>query len=163
IDAGVSIVPTMMGEPINRRTMKEKPWLFDYISAELQRAHAESTRKSEAVGKAKREARERGRRNGSPVNLGNWPGWLDLVDVKPVAHKSVDGRYVENENTGIVRQIFIWASQGRGGAWIAHQLNSADPPVKTFRKIGVKMARRIAEGHEPKWHPNVIRQLLRDR
>jgi len=163
IDKGISIVPTMMGVPINRRTMKEQPWLFDYMSNELQRANAESTRKSEAVGKAKREARERGRMNGSPINWGNCPGWLDLVEVKRVGSKIVSGRYVENDNAGIVRQIFIWASHGRGGSWIAHRLNSTDPPIKTFRKIGVKMEKRIAEGRDPKWHPNVIRQLLRDR
>ena len=166
IDKGISIVPTMMGIPINRRTMKEQPWLFDYMSNELQRAHAESTRKSEAVGKAKREARQRGRMNGSPINWRNCPGWLDLVHVKRVGSKIVDGHYVENGNAGIVRQIFIWASQGHGGAWIAHKLNTPKPPepsVKTLRKIGVKMEKRIAEGREPKWHPNVIRQLLRDR
>jgi hypothetical protein len=162
IDKGISIVPTTMGVEINRRTMKEHPWLFDWMSGELQRANSESTRKSESVGKAKAEARQRGRASGSPINWGNCPGWLILVDVKRAGNKIVNGRYEEHPtNAGIVRQIFIWASRGRGGAWIAHQLNAAD--IKTFRKIGPKMENRIADGREPKWHPNVIRQLLKDR
>jgi hypothetical protein len=162
IDKGISIIPTTMGVEINRRTMKEHPWLFDWMSSELQRANSESTRKSESVGKAKAEARQRGRANGSPINWGNCPGWLFLVDVKRVGNKMVEGRYDEHPtNAGIVRQIFIWASQGRGGAWIAHQLNAAD--IKTFRKVGPKMEKRIADGREPKWHPNVIRLLLKDR
>jgi Resolvase, N terminal domain/Recombinase len=164
IDAGVSIVPAMMAIPINRQSIKEMPWLFDYTSRELERAHTESTRKSESVSKAKATARERGRTEGTPISWGNCPGWLDMGDVRRVGNKIVDGRYGENENAGIVRQIFIWASQGRGGAWIAHQLNSTKPErVPTFRKIGPKMEKRIAEGRDPKWHPNVIRQLLRDR
>jgi hypothetical protein len=53
------------------------------------------------------------------------------------------------------------AKAGKGGGYIASRLNNAGVPV--FRKIGPRMKKRIEAGNEPKWHPEPIRQLLKNR
>ena len=150
----------MSGIVINRRTLRENGWLFDMMSSELNRANAEMERKSERVRAAKRAARERGG-GGMPIAWGTCPGWLDFVDVQRAGTRIIGGRYVENDRATVVRQIFEWGAQGRGGSWIAHVLNSAGEPV--FRKIGPRNEKRNAAGHAGKWHATFVRALLRDR
>jgi hypothetical protein len=80
----------------------------------------------------------------------------------PAGERGDLGHYeLHPENSAIVRQIFEWARQGKGGTVIANRLNNAG--VKAFRKIGPRMKKRIEAGNEPKWHPTVIRDLLRNR
>lgn len=151
------------GLEINEDIVRQHAHLGDWLIRELQRGVSESTKKSVRIGAARQAARERAWNNNSPLAWGTCPGWLDLVDVKRIGGRIIAGRYQHNKNADVLVQIFEWAAMGRGGAWIAHQLNSAKPPVPVFKKIGPKWEKRITKGDEPKWHPNVIRALLKDR
>ena len=158
---GITLVLLGMGGiDINREIVRKQPSLEHMLIAEFRRSGSESGRKSELVREAKAARRGRGRETGAPITVESCPAWLILKGADKQAGNP--GHYdLHPEISKIVRQIFEWAEQGHGGAVIASRLNRAG--VKPFRKIGPKMKKRIEAGNEPKWHPNVVRQLLSNR
>jgi DNA invertase Pin-like site-specific DNA recombinase len=158
---GITLVLHGMGDlEINREISRDQPWLVDMLIREFQRGGSESTWKSDRVRKAKATLRKRGQETGVPITGESCPGWLILVGADKRT-KEIGHYELHPENSKIVQQIFEWGALGYGGAVIAGMLNRAD--VKPFRKIGPKMTERIANGDEPKWHPNVVRLLLSNR
>ena len=152
---GVTLVLLGLGGiEINREILRKQPGLEHLIVAESRRGGSESAWKSQRVREAKEARRKRGRETGKPITGHSCPAWL-------VYRADLDEYELHPDNKEIVRQIFEWAKQGKGGGWIAARLNNTG--VKPFRKIGPRMKKRIEAGNEPKWHPEPIRQLLKNR
>jgi DNA invertase Pin-like site-specific DNA recombinase len=152
---GITLVLLGMGEiEVNREILRKQPGLEHMLLAELRRGGSESSWKSQRVREAKEARRKRSRETGKPMTGASCPAWL-------IYKADTDDYDLHPENSRIVRQIFEWAAQGKGGTAIAGLLNNAE--IKPFRKIGPRMRRRIEAGNEPKWHPTVIRDLLSNR
>jgi DNA invertase Pin-like site-specific DNA recombinase len=158
---GITLVLLGMGEfEVNREVLRKQPGLEHMLLAELRRGGSESAWKSQRVREAKEKRRKHGRETGAPISGESCPAWLVLKD----ANKETGnlGHYeLHPEISKIVRQIFEWAAQGKGGSFIANRLNGGG--VKPFCKIGPNMKKRIEARLEPKWHPGVIRDLLGNR
>jgi hypothetical protein len=135
---------------------KEAPndWRCQFLISELQRAHAESARKSDLSRRNWRRKQQQAREAKRPVNA-TCPAWIKITDkgmfeVIPAAVETI-------------RLIFQWTLQGLGQRIIEQKLNREapwTPPLKKGggrpRKDGSPVTKQRSRG----WRTSYLRKIL---
>jgi DNA invertase Pin-like site-specific DNA recombinase len=127
LDHGINIVQ-LSPETVFRH---EKSDMIDIMRAimELSRAHGESVRKSELVGKAWGEKKTDARENGT-VQTNRVPAWLEVVGRRKEGKHAKGGEFrVIPRRAAVVRRIFDMACTGYGLSLIVKHLttNKVEP------------------------------------
>jgi DNA invertase Pin-like site-specific DNA recombinase len=122
IDAGIRIVQLKPSELIYDEDV-EPPTLMMAIM-ELSRGHSESAMKSERVGKAWAQKKERAATEKRPITR-TCPGWLRVAGETPADYHYV----LIDERVAVVKRIFRMAGEGYGTGAIVRILNSEGVPA----------------------------------
>ena len=138
IQAGIIVVTLSDGQEYSEERLRADwlPLVFSLIV--MARAHEESRIKSERVGEAWKQKKEKARDEGKPLTP-RCPEWLEVRD----------GAFVERpERVALVRRVFQETIDGFGRREIVRRLNSEGIP--TFRG---------GEG----WHTSSIAKIIESR
>ncbi|MFC3163263.1 recombinase family protein [Ciceribacter thiooxidans] len=138
IQAGIIVVTLSDGQEYSSERLRQD-WTPLIISlAVMARAHDESRIKSERVGEAWQQKKEKARKEGKPLTP-RCPEWLEVRD----------GTFVERpERVAIVRRVFQETIDGFGRREVVRRLNSEGVP--TFRG---------GKG----WHTSSIAKIIQSR
>lgn len=141
--SGIGLVFTGSHEKrvITSALIDKEPHILYYILGEMIRANTESAEKSRKIisAKAKKKAIMEA---GTVVAHNNIPKYFTYVPIT-----KTEGKYIHNENTGIVQGLIDGILAGKSLYWLANDLNERQ--IKTFRK-----------GYQ--WSGNSVRQILRN-
>ncbi|MEH0292524.1 recombinase family protein [Agrobacterium sp. CCNWLW71] len=138
IQAGIIVVTLSDGQEYSEERLRADwlPLVFSLIV--MARAHEESRIKSERVGEAWKQKKEKARDEGKPLTR-RCPEWLEIRD----------GAFVERpERVALIRRVFQETIDGFGRREIVRRLNSEGIP--TFRG---------GEG----WHTSSVAKIIKSR
>jgi DNA invertase Pin-like site-specific DNA recombinase len=143
--AGVKVVQLSPAELV--LTEKSSGWDIMRAVMELSRGHGESALKSERVGKAWRQKKQRARESGE-VMTHRLPAWVEERDGK---------LHLIPERAAVVRLIFELSIAGYGMPRIIRKLN--EDRVPAFGGWSLKKSKRITD----RWNTAYIDVILTDR
>jgi hypothetical protein len=117
LNASVTIVVLNTGRELTKESVNRDPYLIREVIAQMERAHAESQRKSELITEAWTRAREDAK--AGKIITTSAPRWLRVVK------DGDDKRKFEviEERAALVRRIFEMAASGMGRQSIMRTLN----------------------------------------
>jgi hypothetical protein len=120
----------------------------------MSRAHGESVRKSENVGKAWANKRT----NAQTKPLTKWvPAWLELSEDRTTIRENY-------ERVEVVKKIFQWCLQGLGTILIIKRLEEEGiEPLGAPANIKLRRSAESRNRQPAKWHSSRIARILHDR
>ena len=141
-------------------------WRLNWLISEIQRAHAESKRKSDLARDNWADKQAAARREGQALT-GMTPAWLRWVDYEIVRGRKVGGRFEAiPEAADAVRLIYELKAQGVGFGILEQRLNAESlwtPPLKKGggrpSKDGGPAKRQETVG----WRISYIKKILTNR
>jgi DNA invertase Pin-like site-specific DNA recombinase len=138
ISAGITVVTLMPEREYSQQSIKDNQFALVEIVTTFIRANEESNIKSERVGKAWANKRKDIREGRKPKLTLKGPEWLEWVN----------GKWrIRATRARVIRQIYQWALDGHGKAYITRRLNE----------------RRIVAFRGGKWETSSVGKLLHNR
>ena len=146
VEAGINVVTLSNEKLYSKETLSQGYDVFEALF-EMMRAHTESQRKSELVGKAWAEKRRKAIEDGV-AQTSRCPGWLEKVG---------DRYELIPDRVAILKEIFHRLANGEGGGRIAADFNRRGVPTWGVR-------RRAHKGDAPptgaaRWHDSYIQKM----